>query len=635
MKPPSNVRDITITPDLEAQSGGRRSKQAEQDFARFYHDQPNVDLKALLKQSRRRQLWLYATSALVVLLGVAFGWFFVFGTGPGPKFGEGAVKLTVAGPTAAPSGQAVEYTISYSDDQAVDLNQAELDLRFPTGFTFQSATPNAQAADGSRYDLGTVPAHQSDTVVVRGQLTGDVGEQKDMVALLSYEPANLKARFTKTTSLTVQIVASVLNLELTGPAQLPADQLLQLTASYRNSSTAKLTGLALRVTAPAGFVLDLPQLEPLPNSSTSWKIPDLDPKAEGKVELTGRFTDVAAPGAQELKVAVGLVGQDGQVTVQEEKTLLLALVKSHLTLQLTANDVALKSAADVGQEVFYELTFANEGDVPFTGLTLQAKLDPQWFDWSTLRDNGNGQTDAAKGTLTWTQGTVPLLASLAPGSRGSIRFQIHLKPQLPDGAAQTPSFTAQAMAQAKSQVGDKVDDVTSQSNQVVTKINTQFSLEAEGRYYTDELVKLGSGPLPPRVGQTTTYVIFWRLGNTLNEVSGLEVTTTLPQGVTWTDQTTVTAGQKPTYNPNTREVRWQLNRLPAGAGSAYKSPEASFEVAITPQASDANQVLVLTKTTTATGQDSFSGADLIATAKYITTNLDTDTRAQGKGVVGL
>jgi hypothetical protein len=633
MKPPTNVRDITLSPESEP----RRAKpdaQTERDFARFYHDQPNVDLKALLKQSRRRQIWLYITGALVVLLGVALTWFFVFGFGSGPKFGEGAVKLTIAGSTSAPSGQVVEYTIAYVDDQSVDLKDVELNLRFPAGFTFQSASPAAQTAEGTRYDLGTIKAHQSGSVVVRGQLTGDVGEHKELIALLSYEPANLKARFTKTTSLDLQVVASVLNLTLTGPTQLPADQPLVVSASYRNSSTTKLTGLLLRVTAPAGFELELPKLEALPESSTTWKIPDLEPKAEGKIDLTGRFTAVAAPGQQELRVAVGLMGEDGQFTVQEEKTLMLTLVKSHLTLQLTANDLALKSAADLGQEMSYELAFANEGDVPFTGLTLQAKLDPQWFEWSTLRDNGNGQTDAAKGTLTWSQSTVPLLAQLSPGSRGSIRFQIRLKSALPDGASQNPSFTAQAKADGKSQVGDKVESVTSQSNQVVSKINTKFSLEAEGRYYSDELVKLGSGPLPPRVGQTTTYVMFWRLSNTLNEVNGIEVTTTLPPNVTWTNQTSVTAGQKPTYNPNTREVRWELNRLPAGAGSAYRAPEATFEVAITPEATDLNQVLVLTKTTTATGQDSFSGADLIATSKYITTNLDTDTRAQGKGVVG-
>ncbi len=629
MKQSSNVRDITIDPAGSARPP-RDQRQAEQDFARFYHEQPAVDLKILLKQSRRRRLWLYVTTTLVVLLGATLAWFFFFGSGPGPKFGEGAVHLTIAGPSAAPSGQAVDYTIAYTNDQAVDLVSGELNLRFPAGFIFQSATPVAANPDGSRFDLGPVPGHQSGTVFIHGQLTGEVGEQKEISALFTYQPANLKVQFTKTATLSAQVVASVLNLSVTGPTQLPADQALTLTATYRNSSPGKLTGLLVRITLPAGFQLDLPQLTPLPNESSIWKIPDLNPKAEGQLQFTGRFTDAAVPGVQEVKVAVGLPGPDGRFTVQEEKLLSLTLVKSHLTLQLTANDVSVKSAADLGQELSYQLTFANEGDLPFADITLQAQLEPSWFDWSTLRDDSSGQADPVHGTLSWTKAMVPLLATLLPGSRGSVRFRLHLKPDLP---AQALGFTAQATAKGKAQVGDRLNDVSAQSNQVVTKINTRFTLEAEGRYYTDELIKLGSGPLPPQVGQTTTYVIFWRLGNTLNEVGNVEVTTTLPAGVTWTGQTTVTAGQQVTYNPNTREVAWQLNRLPPGAGSAYKKPEASFEVAITPEPSDGGTILVLTKTATATATDSSSQADLIATAKFVTTELEADTGAGGKGVV--
>ena len=54
---------------------------------------------------------------------------------------------------------------------------------------------------------------------------------------------------------------------------------------------------------------------------------------------------------------------------------------------------------------------------------------------------------------------------------------------------------------------------------------------------------------------------------------------------------------------------------------------------MTPLATDANKILVLTKTSTATARDTSSGADLIATAKFITTEIDNDLGAQGKGIV--
>jgi hypothetical protein len=626
----SRVNDITIDPNAPASR--HELKQAEQDFAEFYHEQSQADLSVLLKQSRRRRGWLYLTSTLAILLALVLAGFFIFGTKSSGKFGEEAVQVNLNGPLTAPSGQEVEYVFNYKNDQDVDLNQLGLNLRYPTGFIFKSAVPSAQNADGNIFAVDKVKAHESGSVVVKGQLVGEVGEKKDFSGLFSYEPANFKAQFNKNVAFTTEIVTSVLNIDITNPDQLPIDQTLVLGITYKNSSTSKLTGALVKLTVPNGFELELPQLTPLVNSTNIWQLNDIEARGENKVELKGRFTSIATPGPQEFKLAIGLKSDKGEFTLQEEKIVNVNLVKSHLTLQLTANDVSLKSAVDFGQEITFEASFSNEGDTPFTNLTLIAKLNSTWFDWSSLKDDALGSVNQSVGTITWTKANLPLLETLQPGTRGSVRWRLQLVSSLPSGV-NAPSFTAQVEAQGKALVNNNLENLTSQSNEVVTKINTQFSLAVEGRYYTDELIKLGSGPLPPRVGETTSYVIFWRLGNTLNEVENVEVTTTLPQGVNWTGQTTVTAGQKVIYNPNTREVRWVLNRLPAGAGKTFLKPEASFEVAVTPQESDADKILVLTKTTTATAHDTFSDADLISTAKFVTTELDDDMATQGKGVV--
>lgn len=626
----SRVNDIII--DSNAPASRHELKQAEQDFAEFYHKQSLADLSILLKQSRRRRQWLYLTSSLAILLALALAGFFIFGTKNSGKFGEEAVQVNLNGPLTAPSGQEVEYVFNYKNDQDVDLNQLELNLRYPTGFAFKSATPAAQNVDGNIFAVTKVKAHDSGSIIVKGQLVGEVGEKKDFSGLFSYEPANFKAQFNKNVAFTTEIVTSVLNVDIASPTQLPIDQTLLLGVTYKNSSTNKLTGVLVRLTAPNGFELELPKLTPLPNSTDIWQLADVEARGENKIEFKGRFTNTATPGPQEFKLAIGLKSDKGGFTLQEEKIVNVNLVKSHLTLQLTANDISLKSAADLGQEITFEASFSNEGDTPFTNLTLTAKLDGVWFDWSSLKDDALGSANQSAGTLSWTKANLPLLETLQPGTRGSVRWRLRLVSNLPSGIS-VPNFTTRVEAQGKTLVDNNLENLTSQSNEVATKINTQLSLAVEGRYYTDELIKLGSGPLPPRVGETTSYVIFWRLGNTLNEVENVEVTTTLPQGINWTGQTTVTAGQKVIYNPNTREVRWVLNRLPAGAGKTFLKPESSFELAVTPQESDTDKILVLTKTTTATAHDTFSDADLISTAKFVTTELDDDIAAQGKGVV--
>lgn len=628
----SQVSDITI--DFSSQEDASRvlSPEAEREFAKLYRQQPNQDLPALVRAARKRRWLMYLVVTFAFLLGLGAAWFWF--TGRSQKFGEDAVHLTLQAPSSGPSGQVVEYTLTYQNDQAVALTQAEVNVRYPDGFTFQSALPGAQNAEGTTFELGTIGAHGSGSITIRGQLTGEVGEAKKATAVLTYEPDSFKAQFAKTVEATTQLVASVVNLDVTSPAQLPIDEPLTLALTYHNSSTNKLTGLLLRLTAPTGFQLDVPKLATWNSSPATWQLPELAPRADGTLNLTGKFTDAAQAGQQEFHLAVGFANSTGQdVTVQMEKVVTVTLVQSHLTLSLTANGASTNSAVTLGDSVAYELSFVNEGELPFGDVALTATLDSRFFDWSTFKDDSLGTPNPAAGTVTWTKANLPLLGALAPGIRGTIRFSLNLQSGPPQGLNPPLQFSAKVAAQATEASNGTTHPIAAASNEVVSKVNTKFQLETEGHYYTDELVKVGSGPLPPKVGQTTTYVIFWRLSNTLNEVDNVVVTTTLPAGVTWTGQATVSAGQQLTYNPNTQEVRWQLNRLPAGAGAAFPKPEASFEVAITPQAPEADKILVLSRTATATATDSFTGGNLIASGKLITTEIDDDLAAQGKGIV--
>ncbi len=627
--------------DLELDAGAEEPRvqtksvrQAEKAFSKFYHDRGTEDLAHAVKRSRRRRGWLYLTSALGILLAAALVALYMIQSGKVGKFGEENVQFALSAPAESPSGQEVVLELSYENGQNVGLRDVEVTMRYPDGFTFASAEPLPDNTEGTRFRLRRVDEGASGKLTVRGQLVGEVGEEKRFSAVVDYEPENLNAQYNKIVNASVKLVASVLNLELAGPSQLPAGgQPLVVSATYKNSSTSKLERLAVRLTSPGGFELEVPQLEPVPNSQSTWRLPDLEPKAEGKVEFKGTFTDAATAGGQELRVAVGLVNEDGSFTVQEEKNHAFTLVRSAFILDLTVNDVSLKSAVDAGQELEYQLTYANEGELPFTNIQLIAKLNPAFFDWSTFRDGSGSRADASAGTITWTSQEVPSLTHLSPSSRGVLRWSVRLNGALPqDGTG--VSFVSYVEATGTQVLSpDREQEFTAKSNDVASRINTRFTLDAQGRYYTEELVKIGSGPLPPKVGETTTYVILWKLGNTSNEVENIEVTTTLPEGVSWTGQSTVTAGQNLTFNPNTREAKWQLNRLPAGAGTSFAKPEATFEVAITPQSADADKILVLSKTTTATAKDTYSEANLIATAKFITTEIDDDLAAQGKGIV--
>ena len=625
-----------LRPNLDNLSISKKSLPQPADrggeLARIYRGGRREDFTTLRRRAAHQRAWLYLTVFLLVAIALVGVWFFFFSSNQG-KFGEETVTITFTGPTQAPSGQTVEYEVVWDNDQGVALKSGELNFRYPEGFTVLDANLSALDDNRTRFDIGGVGAREGGKLKLTGQLVGEVGDIKEFTVVFTYEPTNFRGQFATNSSLATELVASVLNLSLETPPQLPIDQDLILKVTYNNTSANDLSNLAIRFTAPGGFELDLPSADPVVGQDNLWRLPDLTPKSEGTLALVGRFTDASISGEQTFTVAIGIIDGDNNFTVQEEKTAVVNAIESHLTLTLTANQVAIKSFADWGEQIDFELRYANEGEANLNNVVLRAQLNTTLLDWTTWQADTVGSVDEDKGEVIWSKQTVAQLNNLAPGAKGSIHFRLTVVDTAPGGSTGPYSFDSKIAPSAQQTFGTTTQTVTSESNAITTKINTQLALQVEGRYYTDQLVKIGSGPLPPRVGNTTTYVIFWRLANTINDAANIEVTTTLPQDINWTGQATVSAGQNVVYNPNTREVVWQINKLPAGAGIQFARPEASFEVAITPTEQDADKILVLTKATTVTARDSWSGADLITTAKLVTTELDNDLGAQGKGVV--
>ncbi len=88
---------------------------------------------------------------------------------------------------------------------------------------------------------------------------------------------------------------------------------------------------------------------------------------------------------------------------------------------------------------------------------------------------------------------------------------------------------------------------------------------------------VGTGDLPPRMGVTTSYRVIWNLKNSLHDLGNVEVSTILPQDVIWKETSGKDIGVL-SYNPTTRQVRWQISKLPKD----IKQAQTWFDVAITP-----------------------------------------------------
>jgi hypothetical protein len=124
----------------------------------------------------------------------------------------------------------------------------------------------------------------------------------------------------------------------------------------------------------------------------------------------------------------------------------------------------------------------------------------------------------------------------------------------------------------------------------------------------------------------------WKVINTTNTLNSVTIKATLPQNVTWTDVSQADVGGDVDYNSATREIVWQIDNLGAESDQQV-AVGAKFSVSVTPTDEQKGRVLTLLNPSTLSGVDSFTQDNVSITQPALTTNLDGDPVAEGKGVV--
>ena len=110
-----------------------------------------------------------------------------------------------------------------------------------------------------------------------------------------------------------------------------------------------------------------------------------------------------------------------------------------------------------------------------------------------------------------------------------------------------------------------------------------FPFSAEALYTSPAGDQLGIGPNPPRVGEQTTYWIFWRIGPIQNAINGVNVTADVGRRAVLTGNVALPDGG--TSSISGRTIQWTLPRL-GGTDATKAEATFGFEIAVTPASGD-------------------------------------------------
>jgi hypothetical protein len=234
-----------------------------------------------------------------------------------------------------------------------------------------------------------------------------------------------------------------------------------------------------------------------------------------------------------------------------------------------------------------------------------------------------GFYDSSKDTITWDKTSQNGLKVVNPGDSGSVDFSF--SPLSLFSAAQgilaNPAVNIEVDISGKQAASGFTTANLANSSSTIIRITSDVGFSAKALYYSGAFTN--TGPIPPKVGKATTYNVVWTLSNTANSISNAQITSTLPAWVDFASSISP-ASEDLTYNASTKQVTWNVDRIPKGAGITGPARTVTFKVSLTPSLSQAGTAPNIINEAVLTGHDDFAKVDIKVNKVGLNTYLGSD-----------
>lgn len=550
--------------------------------------------------------------------------------------GEAQVALVVAAPQEFTAGEEIIYTVSYGNESRVAWHNVELVFTPPRGFTYRgSNTQIEQLGRQVALKVGSLASGAGGELHVRGQLIGEQNETATARADLTLTPENFPGgRFLKSSVLATTITALPLDVSLDIPSDAASGERAVATITARNLSNQELNGVYVRLTPAPGLQLAPEDSDFSPDFNAvgnEWLLPRLASLEQAEQVFVFRVEGQTGE-KRVIDIEAG-IRQGEEDFVQRELTHVVTVSATEVVVEQLYNGSAGPLTVNAGETVNGVVRYHNVGSVGLTGVIADVLFEGLVFDPGSLALGGRGSYDPVARRVHWSAATVPELAVVQPQQSGelSFSFRVLATERLPTSGVEVKNHVLVTTATV-----DSPDLPTPAgqprrviSDRAVLSLRSDLILDTTALYDDGRLGITSTGPLPPRVGETTSYTLRFRIGTTLNDVSGVQLTAVLPDGVRHTGKRYLTGGEV-AFNERTGELVWTIPFIEGLTGRAVPHQELHVQVEITPGEDKRGQAVSLLNKLVLQAVDQF-------TDEILTTSVseypNTSTASSSKGTV--
>lgn len=535
---------------------------------------------------------------LILLLAAVSVWYYQKNI-----YSKEVLKLEILGPTEIELAQEVEYIVKYKNNGNIRLEEAKLIFEYPKNSVSVSGA-RGESSLRQEVEVQDIYPGEENTLHFKARLLGKEGEAKITKAWLSYQPKNLSARYESATTFTTLIKNAPLTFEFDLPSRVDSGKENVFRLNYFSNLNYPLSDLRIKIEYPAGF--EFRESQPKALGNNEWAIPLLNKTEGGRIAINGALSGEVGE-TKIFRASLG-VWQEGEFILLKEVTRGVEIARPSIFISLEIND-SPQYVANPGEYLHYEIFFKNTGEAVLENLFLVVQLEKDLFDFGTLQP-GSGQAQKEAGSIVWDHTVLPQLRFLPAMEEGKVEFWIKLKSDLP----QNPVIRTKI-------------SLSSAQEEFSNKIATQLALFQKGLFSQGPFQN--SGPLPPKVGETTTYTISWQVKNSSSDVRNLKARAVLPAQVRLTGELSPREARF-AFDQASREIVWEVGDLGAGA----MSPEIFFQIALIPDASQRGQAAVLLAPASITGEDVWANQTVGSTTSAInTSSLEDPSISTEMGIV--
>ncbi len=541
------------------------------------------------------------------------------------EFRQEQVKIELKAPSAININEDFSLSLVYSNNNPLGAKNAKLTLEFPSNYSLGSTKPQANNTNRNivEWNLADLKAQQDGSIEINGRFTSKEEDSAKFKATLSYVPENFNAEFKNENSVSTRVIGVPLSLNIEPTRTVADGYAVNYQIRVRNNGKEPFQNLTARIKYPPGFSFINSSLALEGDQKTSWKIPTLLSNEEKVITIEGKLN--GKTGDQKfLNVSLGVESDQG-FSEYIKKDAVSNITDPPVTI--SQEIVSGKDIVHKKEEIQINVNYQNASDRPISQAIVKVKLNGVIFDYKEgVKPDNGGWFDANTHEIIWQGGKTPELSVLKPNSSGKLSFTIRVADFIPFIDNKKTNFVGSTQASIESpEMPTPVG-----ANKVVLGKNLEFKLSSfigfETKvFYSDGTIP-NSGPIPPMVGEKTTYTVHWRITNTFNDLRGVEVKSVLPFGVEWADNV-FPSKNGVTYKPGTREIIWSKDRIPAGAGS--ESPEVTlvFQIAIKPTENEYGKSMDLFSESSLKATDTFTQETITSKTIKKTTFLEDDSTA--------